>query len=91
MEIDITKMSSNGQIVIPSEIRKKAGLKPSTKFLILNEGGNILLKQLNEESLKEELELIKKIILSEKDIKAGRVIKADSSDSPSKIVDLLMG
>ncbi len=91
MEIDITKMSANGQIVIPSEIRKKAGLKPSTKFLIINEGGNILLKQLNEESLKEELKLIKDIALSEKDIKAGRVVKTKSSDSFEKVDALLMG
>lgn len=89
MEISITKMSPNGQIVIPSDIRKEAKLKPSTKFLILNEGGNILLKQLNKESLKEELELMKKISLSEKDISAGRVIKTKASNCESEIDSLL--
>jgi len=58
MEVAITKMSPNGQIVIPSEIRKDAGLKPSAKFLVFNEGGNILLKQIMKEKLVKDINLL---------------------------------
>ena len=41
-------------IVNPAEIRRDAGIKPSTKFLVFNEGGNILLggERLNGEKYK---------------------------------------
>ena len=42
MEVAITKISQNGQVVIPSEIRKDAGIKPSAKFIVFNEDGNII-------------------------------------------------
>ena len=56
MEVAITKISQNGQVVIPSEVRKDAGVKPSTQFLVFNEDGNILLKQIRKESLKEDMQ-----------------------------------
>ncbi len=90
MEVAITKMSENGQVVIPAEIRRDAGIKPSTKFIVFNEDGNIMLKQINKESLKEDMLLIGKIRRSEEDVKKGRFVKADSSMSDREIDDLLM-
>jgi len=90
MEVAITKMSLNGQVVIPSEIRRDAKLKPSTKFLVFNEGGNILLKQIRKESLSKELNFIEKIERSEESIVRGKVVKADTSMSDEDINDLLM-
>ena len=72
MEISITKMSQNGQVVIPSEIRKDAKIGASTKFLVFNEGGNILLKQLRRENLTKDMELIEKIERSEEQIAKGK-------------------
>ena len=91
MEVSITKMSSNGQIVIPSEIRTDAGLKPSTKFIVFNQDGNILLKQINKEKLAEDMALIEKIQRSEEQIETGKFTKADTSLSDDEIDDLLMG
>jgi AbrB family looped-hinge helix DNA binding protein len=91
LEVSITKMSQNGQIVIPSEIRRDAGIKPSTQFLIFNEDGNILLKQINSDSLKEDLLLIDKIRRSNDEIKKGKFVKADTSMSDEEIDKLLMG
>ncbi len=90
MEVAITKISRNGQVVIPSEIRKDAGIKPSTKFIVFNEDGNILLKQIKKEALKNDIMLIDRVIRSEEDIKKGRVTKADTSMSDEEIDDLLM-
>ena len=90
MEVSITKISENGQIVIPSEIRKDAGIKPSTKFIVFNEGGNIMLKQIKKEALKEDMLLIERIKKSEEQIKKGEFVEADTSMSSEKIDDLLM-
>ena len=90
MEVSITKMSKNGQVVIPAEIRKDAGIKPSTKFLVFNEGGNILLKMIRKEALANDLHLLEKIGRSEEQIKAGKFIKGDTVMSDEEIDDLLM-
>lgn len=90
MEVALTTLSPNGQVVIPSEIRKEAGLKASTKFIVFNEGGNILLKQIRKDSLKKDIELIEKIQMSEEQINTGKVTKADTSMSDEEIDDLLM-
>ena len=90
MEVAITKMSPNGQVVIPSEIRKEAGLNPSTKFIVFNEGGNILLKQINKKALKKDIELIEKIALTESQINGGKSTQIDTSMNDEEIDDLLM-
>ena len=90
MEVSITKISKNGQVVIPAEIRKDAGIKPSTKFIVFNEDGNLMLKQIKKEALKEDMFLIEKIRRSEDDIKNGKFVKVDSSISDEDIDDLLM-
>jgi AbrB family looped-hinge helix DNA binding protein len=90
MEVSITKMSENGQIVIPAEIRRDAGIKPSTKFIVFNEDGNIMLKQIKAESLKKDILLISKIAKSEEEIKSGKFTKADTNMSEEEIDDLLM-
>jgi len=90
MEVSITKISKNGQVVIPSEVRKDAGIKPSTKFIVFNEDGNIMLKQIKKEALREDMLLIEKIRRSEEQVKEGKFVKADTSMSDEKIDDLLM-
>jgi len=90
MEVSITKMSENGQIVIPSEIRRDANIKPSTQFLVFNQDGNVLLKRIRKESLKDDVLLIDKIRRSEEEIKKGRVVKANTKMSDEEIDDLLM-
>ena len=83
-------MSENGQVVIPAEVRKDAGLKPSTKFIVFNEGGNILLKAIRKEALLRDIHLIEAIERSEEQIKQGKFVKADTSMSAEEIDDLLM-
>jgi AbrB family looped-hinge helix DNA binding protein len=90
MEVSITKISQNGQVVIPSEIRKDAGIKPSTKFIVFNEDGNILLKQIKKEDLSKDMLLFEKIMKSEDQIKNGKVIKANTSMKDKEIDGLLI-
>ena len=90
MEVSITKLSKNGQVVIPAEIRKDAGIRPSTKFLVFNEGGNILLKMIRKETLARDIHLIEAIERSEEQISSSKAVKADTSMSDEEIDDLLM-
>lgn len=91
MEVSITKLSENGQVVIPAEIRRDAGITPSTKFLVFNEGGNILLKMIRKETLAKDLHLIEAIERSEEQIQSGKALKVDTTLRDEEIDDLLMG
>ena len=90
MEVAITKMSQNGQVVIPVEVRKDAGIDASTKFIVFNQDGNIMLKQIRKEALSKDLELLKKIRKSEESISKGKYVAADTDMSDEEIDDLLM-
>lgn len=90
MEIALTRLSRNGQVVIPSEIRKDAGLKSATKFIVFNQGGNILLKQIRSETLSKDIELMEKIQMSEEQISSGKVVKTNTTKSDEEIDDLLI-
>lgn len=89
MEVALTKISSNGQIVIPAEVRRDAGIKPHSKFLVFNKDGNILLKPVDTTTLSDEMDLMVKVNRSEKQIKAGSFVKADTGMSLEEIDDLL--
>ncbi len=42
--LEVTSISTKGQIVIPQGIREKLGLEPGTKLIVIQEGDSILLK-----------------------------------------------
>ncbi len=90
MEIAITKMSTNGQVVIPAHIRKEANLDPATKFLIFNDGENIYLKKITQKALKEQARLMEKITRSEKQIKEGKSITITPNMSDEEAYEALM-
>jgi AbrB family looped-hinge helix DNA binding protein len=47
-----THATVKGQIVIPAALRRKYGIKAGTKIIVSDTGEAILLKPVNEESLK---------------------------------------
>ncbi len=60
MEIAITKISSKGQIVIPSELRE--GMKEGDKLVIIKDNHQLILKKASDfdKILKEDLEFAKR-------------------------------
>jgi len=54
MEVETTKMSSKGQIVIPQDLREEFGLEEGTLFAIMGSNDTIILKKLETPS-KEKL------------------------------------
>ena len=89
MEVALTKISQNGQIVIPAEVRRDARIKPYDKFLVFNKGGNILLKPIDTRFMSKELELSQRISRSENQIKKGKYVKADTRMTVEEIDRLL--
>jgi AbrB family looped-hinge helix DNA binding protein len=54
MALELTRLSEKGQVVIPTEIRRKMGLKEGTRFLVIGLEDVIVLRrlQLSEEKLR---------------------------------------
>jgi AbrB family looped-hinge helix DNA binding protein len=87
MAINLTKMSANGQVVIPAEIRKK--MKPKTQFLIVERGNDLLLKRVTEEEIIKEFDAMDTIDSAEDEFKAGRYTELDS-ETPFEEFDKAM-
>ena len=62
MEEEITVVGERGQVVIPKELRVKLGLKPKTKLLVTRKGDAVVMKKLDLEEERRELEEIFKSI-----------------------------
>ena len=79
-EINITKMSSKGQIVIPQDMRQ--GIKEGEKILIIEGDGSLILKKASEadENFKEDLEFARRTEEAYKQIEAGEFVSVNSEN-----------
>ena len=59
-KLEITSISSRGQVVIPQEIRERMHLENGEKFVVVGERDTIILKKLEVPSFKGFGELLKK-------------------------------
>ncbi len=57
MEIETTRLSSKGQIVIPLSLRRQLKVKEGMQFLVIARGDAIILKKISEESAQNWEEL----------------------------------
>ena len=51
--LDTTKMSSKGQVVIPEGIRKRLGLKAGSQFVVVGEKDVVILKSITPPSMED--------------------------------------
>jgi len=58
MEQEVAVIGERGQVVIPKEVRDRLGLKPRTKLLVVMEGGAVIMKKLDLERERRELEAL---------------------------------
>lgn len=58
--LEITSMSTKGQIVLPLRVRNDANLKSGTKFAVMTDGENILLKPIETPKMAVFKSLLKK-------------------------------
>ena len=77
MEVAITRMSSKGQIVIPSEMRR--GIQEGDKLLLIQTDGQLIMKKASklDSVLKDDLAFAKKTEEAWKRIEEGKGIKMD--------------
>ena len=69
---ELTRASSKGQIVIPTDIRKKFGIKEGSILGITAKNDMIVLKKLDTKMKPEDLKTLKLIEEAWKDIEEGR-------------------
>jgi AbrB family looped-hinge helix DNA binding protein len=75
MGMGIAKISRNGQIVIPAEIRETMGIEPADRFLVISEGEEIVLRRIRKTSRRKEL--LDLLELSEKYADENGITKED--------------
>ena len=80
VELALTKMSSKGQIVIPSEMRK--GIKEGESLIIIKSNNQFILKRASELDLqfKEDLEFAKRTEKAWKEYRLGKSKKMSFDD-----------
>ncbi len=80
IKINITRISSKGQVVIPSEMRED--LKEGDELIIIRDENRIILKKAKHltEQMKEDLEFARRTEEACKRIEAGEYISVDSEN-----------
>ena len=72
LEASTTKVSSKGQVVIPANVRKAAGLKKGEEILAIAIDDTVILKKIIDKSFEETLKpvwtRVRQMGLSEEDI-----------------------
>jgi len=56
VQVELTRISEKGQVVIPSSLRKEMGIKKSDQFIIFGEGGTVILKKIEKPAIKKTFE-----------------------------------
>ncbi len=87
--IEITSMSTKGQVVIPAKMRKKLHIQGGSKLIVVQDGDNILLKPIakpRDDEFKDIIKLAEQIRnelnLNESDI--SEAIKASRKSRASR-------
>jgi len=84
--VEITSMSTKGQVVIPASMRKKLNIHGGSKLIVVQEGENILLKPI-EKPKDDEFEQIIQLadqITNEIDLNEEDVIAAIKSSRDAR-------
>ena len=60
MVVELTRLSQKGQVVIPTSVRRKLGLKQGMRFLVIGVGDTVVLRrlELGEEAMKIKQALV---------------------------------
>ena len=76
MQVELTRISEKGQIVIPNTLRKEMQINRSDQFMIFGENNTIILKKIEKPAIKKTFDEIaeplrkvsKEVGLSKKDL-----------------------
>lgn len=59
-DLQVTSMTTKGQVVIPSDIRGELNISSGSKFVVMTDGKNILLKPIEKPKMEIFEDLIKR-------------------------------
>ncbi|MDO8459877.1 MAG: AbrB/MazE/SpoVT family DNA-binding domain-containing protein [Nanoarchaeota archaeon] len=87
-QIDITKMSSKGQVVIPQELRH--GINEGDKLVVIRNNDQIILKKADkfDKNIEEDLEFAKRTEEAWKQIEQGKYKESSVEDFLKEIRSL---
>jgi len=87
-QIDITRMSSKGQVVIPQELRKD--IQEGDKLLVIRNADQIILKKADkfDKQVEEEIIVAKRVESAWKEITEGKYKRMSSEDFLKEIRNL---
>jgi len=71
-EMEIAKVSSKGQIVIPQSIREKLKVEEGNMFAVVSCNGTLILKKMENPLKPEDLKTLKMVDEAWQDIEKGR-------------------
>jgi len=75
MDVNFTKMSSRGQIVVPMHLRKRLNAKEGTLFAVVGTADSLMLKKVSTPSKDELLASIKEMARESASVLKGRGLK----------------
>lgn len=86
--LPVTKLSTKGQVVIPEEVRRRLGLTPGTRFIVLAEAGAVVFKTIRRPDPKELAALLrsarraaKRVGITKRDVsRAVAAVRHDSAN-----------
>ncbi len=85
VEINITTMSSKGQVVIPQSMR--AGLKEGERFVIIREAGMYILKRASSfaAGMREDIEFAQRTEAAYREVEKGKYTETSAADFLRKV------
>jgi len=83
--MEITKVSSKGQVVLPKEIRKELQLEEGTLLATIKKDNLIVLKKIENPVLKQDIETLRLIEEAWDDIEKGNAKKMKSEEFLNEI------
>jgi AbrB family looped-hinge helix DNA binding protein len=87
-QIDITKMSSKGQVVIPQELRRD--ISDGDKLVVIRNNDQIILKKADkfDKQIEEDIIVAKRVEAAWKEIEEGKYKRMSSEDFLKEIRNL---
>lgn len=87
-QIDITRMSSKGQVVIPQELRRD--INEGDKLVVIRSDNHLIIKKADsfDKQLEEDILVSKRVELAWKEVDSGKYKKMSSNDFLNEIRNL---
>ncbi|MEW6328898.1 MAG: AbrB/MazE/SpoVT family DNA-binding domain-containing protein [Candidatus Micrarchaeota archaeon] len=77
MDVEIVRMSSRGQFVLPHSLRKRFGMRRGEKMIVVEENGTIVMRPVQrlKDSLEDEIYLMQRAARAWEQIEKGKARK----------------